>query len=106
MRRLMTANARPLCASGGNGPLAGYEEWGTAFEHAGQSMADLARQGRLKRGLRAVLAHHILFHANRAGLTITDQSILAALAAGHVFGTAKAPRSGLMPPPPLIRSAR
>jgi hypothetical protein len=31
-------------------------------------------------GLRAVLAHHILFHANRASLPITDQATLAALA--------------------------
>jgi protein-L-isoaspartate(D-aspartate) O-methyltransferase len=93
MHRLMTINARSLCAPGCDGPLTGHGEWITAFEDAGQSLADLARHGRLSRGLRAVLAHHILFHANRAGLPITDQSTLAALASGHVFGTSMGPES-------------
>jgi protein-L-isoaspartate(D-aspartate) O-methyltransferase len=77
-RRLMTVNARPLCESGG--ALEGYRPWVTAFEEAGQALGDLARHGRLSRGLRAVLAHHVIFHANRAGLPQADQSTLAALA--------------------------
>jgi protein-L-isoaspartate(D-aspartate) O-methyltransferase len=91
MHRLMTVNVRPLCAPERDGPLTGHDGWVTAFEQAGQVLSDLARHGRLKRGLRAVLAHHILFHANRAGLTITDQSILATLASDHVFGTSQCP---------------
>jgi len=87
MHSLMTINARSLCTPGRDGPLTGYGGWVTAFENAGQALADLARHGQLSRGLRAVLAHHILFHANRAGLPITDQSTLAALASSHVFGT-------------------
>jgi protein-L-isoaspartate(D-aspartate) O-methyltransferase len=91
MHRLMTTDARSLCTPGHDGPLAPYNEWATAFEAAGQSLADLARHGRLSRGLRAVLAHHILFHANRAGLPITDQGTLAALASRHIFGTRTGP---------------
>jgi protein-L-isoaspartate(D-aspartate) O-methyltransferase len=87
MHRLMTTDARSLCAAGHDSPLAGCDEWITAFEDAGQALASLARHGRLSRGLRAVLAHHILFHANRAGLPATDQAALAALAARNTFGT-------------------
>jgi protein-L-isoaspartate(D-aspartate) O-methyltransferase len=83
MRRLMTVNARNLCAPASNGPLCGH--WLSAFEQAGQALADLARHGRLTRGLRAVLAHHIIFHTNRAGIPAKDQSTLAALASDTVF---------------------
>jgi protein-L-isoaspartate(D-aspartate) O-methyltransferase len=105
IHRLMTVNPRSLCAAGSGGPLTGHGEWITAFEDTGQALADLARHGRLRRGLRAVLAHHILFHANRAGLPITDQATLAALASAHVFGTpaGHCPRP---PPPHEIGSAK
>ncbi|MFF3437608.1 methyltransferase, FxLD system [Streptosporangium sp. NPDC002721] len=87
MRRLMTVNVRDLCDPANTGPLVGYDGWVTAFEKAGQALADLSRHGRLTRGLRAVLAHHIIFHANRAGLPAADQSALAALALDTVFTT-------------------
>jgi protein-L-isoaspartate(D-aspartate) O-methyltransferase len=83
--RLMTADARPLCASGGRSPLAGRGGWVTAFEDAGLSLAALANQGRLTRGLRAVLAHNIIFHANRAGISLIDQAVIAAAATAAVF---------------------
>ncbi|MEX5636411.1 methyltransferase, FxLD system [Parafrankia sp. FMc2] len=67
------------------GPLRDYETWIAAFEDAGQQLAQLARAGQLQRGLRAVLAHHIVFHANRAGLTTVDQAVLASLARDVVF---------------------
>lgn len=70
MRRLMTAVVRALCDPARNGPLTGQGVWITAFGKVGQGMADLARRGRLKRSLRAVLAHHVIFHANRAGLPL------------------------------------
>lgn len=94
MRLLMTIDARPLCDPAADGPLAGYDGWVTAFEQAGQALADLARHGHLTRGLRSVLAHHIIFHANRAALTDTDQAALAALATGTVFN----PRGTAAPP--------
>jgi protein-L-isoaspartate(D-aspartate) O-methyltransferase len=81
MRILMTTDARGLCGTGS--PLSGCERWITAFEEAGQALARLNRDGRLERGLRAVLAHHLIFHFNRAG--ISDQATMVALAVSAVF---------------------
>lgn len=100
MRLLMTIDARPLCDPAANGALAGCAGWVTAFEQAGQALADLARHGHLTRGLRAVLAHHIIFHANRAALTVTEQAALATLATGTVFNS-----RGTAAPPPANGSA-
>jgi protein-L-isoaspartate(D-aspartate) O-methyltransferase len=85
MLRLMTATIRDLPGHR-HGPLASYGEWIAPFEEAGQELADLARTGSLHRGLRSVLAHHVIFHANRAGLPVAEQAILAGLAAASVFG--------------------
>ncbi|MFE2345592.1 methyltransferase, FxLD system [Kitasatospora cineracea] len=74
-----------------NAPLAGHATWVAAFEQAGQDLARLARAGRLSRGLRAVLAHHLLFHANRAGLPIGHQAALAARALDATFRSDEAP---------------
>lgn len=84
MHRLLTADIRAM-RDAGDAPLAAYRRWVTAFEEAGQALADLAAQGRLLRGLRAVLAHHVIFHTNRAGLPSSDQSAIAALAIHTVF---------------------
>ena len=80
MYRLMTIDASPTSALFDGGPLAAMHGWFAAFERAGQRLADLARRGSLKRGLRAVLAHHVIFHWNRLGLSYTEQRTLAALA--------------------------
>ncbi|MBX9397233.1 methyltransferase, FxLD system [Streptomyces sp. TRM72054] len=85
MRKLMTADAHSLCRLGG--PLHAHEEWVTAFERAGATLADLAGRGALTRGLRAVIAHHVIFHANRAGLLRDDQSALSHIAREVVMGT-------------------
>jgi protein-L-isoaspartate(D-aspartate) O-methyltransferase len=87
MRQLMTVNARALCDPANDCPLNGHDAWATAFRQAGQTLAHLAHRGRLTRGLRAVLAHHVIFHANRAGLPMEDQSALSALAKEVVMGT-------------------
>jgi protein-L-isoaspartate(D-aspartate) O-methyltransferase len=78
VRRLMTTNAHCV-------PDLVPETWWAAFETAGHHLAALAREGRLERGLRAVLAHHFIFHANRAGLSGPDQATLATLAVDAVF---------------------
>ncbi|MFJ1795362.1 methyltransferase, FxLD system [Kitasatospora griseola] len=78
VRRLMTADAASV-------PGLLPRPWITAFETAGQQLAALSRHGHLERGLRAVLAHHFIFHANRAGLSGSDQGALAALAGAAVF---------------------
>lgn len=86
IRRLITVNPRGV-------PGLLPEPWVAAFEAAGHALADLARSGRLERGLRAVLAHHFIFHANRAGLPAADQATLASLAVDTVFTTAERPDS-------------
>lgn len=85
MRKLMTADAHSLCRP--DGPLHAHEEWVTAFERAGATLADLAARGALTRGLRAVITHHVIFHANRAGLLRDDQSALSHIAREVVMGT-------------------
>ncbi|MER5938651.1 methyltransferase, FxLD system [Streptomyces sp. NPDC001928] len=85
MQKLMTADARSLCRP--NGPLHRHDEWVTAFERAGATLADLAARGALTRGLRAVIAHHVIFHANRAGLLRDDQSALSHIAREVVMET-------------------
>jgi protein-L-isoaspartate(D-aspartate) O-methyltransferase len=84
MHQLTTA--APSRLRGPGCPVTGQPGWITAFEQAGRALAALARAGKLQRGLRAVLAHHIVFCANRAGLTIAEQAVLAALATADVFG--------------------
>ncbi|MFI1487247.1 methyltransferase, FxLD system [Streptomyces sp. NPDC020747] len=85
MRKLMVADAHGLCRP--DGPLHGQDEWVTAFERTGAMLADLAGRGVLTRGLRAVIAHHVIFHANRAGLLRDDQSALSHIAREVVMGT-------------------
>ncbi|MFI6287403.1 methyltransferase, FxLD system [Streptomyces sp. NPDC051018] len=85
VRKLMTADARSLCHPGG--PLHGHDGWVTAFEQAGVALANLADHGGITRGLRAVIAHHVIFHANRAGLLRHDQSALFNIAREVVMGT-------------------
>jgi protein-L-isoaspartate(D-aspartate) O-methyltransferase len=66
MRKLMTVDTHDLCRP--SGTLAGHDGWVAAFERAGAALASLANRGALTRGLRAVIAHHVIFHSNRAGL--------------------------------------
>ncbi|MEV6013742.1 thiopeptide-type bacteriocin biosynthesis protein, partial [Streptomyces sp. NPDC051976] len=85
MRTLMTVDAHSLCRP--SGPLDGRAEWVAAYERAGTTLAHLATEGRLSRGLRAVIAHHVIFHANRAGLLPEDQSALFSTAREAVMGS-------------------
>ena len=85
MRKLMTAEAHGLCRP--DGPLAGHDDWVFAFERAGTALASLAASAGFTRGLRAVIAHHVIFHANRAGLLRNDQSALSNIAREVVMGT-------------------
>lgn len=61
-------------------------DWAAAFHNAGTELGDLARNGTLRRGLRAVLAHHVIFAWNRIGLSHTTQSLLANVAQAVVLG--------------------
>jgi protein-L-isoaspartate(D-aspartate) O-methyltransferase len=66
-------------------PLAGRPAWTAAMEQAGHHLADLAATGTLTRGLRAVIATHLLFLFNRHGVSGHDQYLLAAAARHAVF---------------------
>ncbi|MFD3514890.1 thiopeptide-type bacteriocin biosynthesis protein [Streptomyces sp. NPDC058657] len=52
-------------------------DWVRAFRHAGEEIGDSARHANLDRGLREVLAYHVIFHWNRIGLHSGTQSLLA-----------------------------
>jgi protein-L-isoaspartate(D-aspartate) O-methyltransferase len=80
VHRLITAPA-----NNPHRPLTRAPQWLAAYRRAGQRLAELADQGRLTRGLRAVLAHHILFAWNRAGISAHQQNLLAATAARVIF---------------------
>lgn len=58
-------------------PAAFAAPWLAAFETAGHQFGHAAAQGRLDRGLRALLTHVLIFHWNRLGLSATTQGILA-----------------------------
>ncbi|MGC0415201.1 thiopeptide-type bacteriocin biosynthesis protein [Embleya sp. AB8] len=71
-------------AFGNRRPLAAARSQAQAFHACGEALARLARSGRLQRGLRSILAYHVIFHWNRAGLS-TRQQILLAYAARHTI---------------------
>jgi thiopeptide-type bacteriocin biosynthesis protein len=61
----------------GGMPGAVGTQWLEAFHHAGRQLGAAAQASALERGLRAVLAHVVIFHWNRLGLSATTQGILA-----------------------------
>lgn len=66
-------------------PLSLTPSWPAAFDDAGAALADLARHGHITRGLRAVLADHLLFAFNRHGISAHHQGALATAANRVVF---------------------
>jgi hypothetical protein len=58
-------------------PGADHADHATAFTDAGHQLADLNRAGTLRRGLREILAYHVIFHWNRSGLPARTQALLA-----------------------------
>lgn len=74
------------------GPLAQVNTWATAFHTAGKTLADAVQQGTLQRGIRQVLAYHIIFHWNRLGLSLQGQSALAAAAKTAILHNESADR--------------
>ncbi len=63
------------------GPVAHAAPWLVASQSAGERLGHAAATGHLDRGLRAILAHVVIFHWNRFGLSATTQGILARAAA-------------------------
>jgi protein-L-isoaspartate(D-aspartate) O-methyltransferase len=85
MRRLMNADAarRPDAEPR-------WAERVAAFEDVGRQLRQLATDGRLMRGLRAVLAHHAIFAFNRAGVSPGEQAATAWLGRQVAFTTGQA----------------
>jgi protein-L-isoaspartate(D-aspartate) O-methyltransferase len=85
MRRLMNADAvrRPDAEPG-------WAQRVAAFEAAGHQLRRLAADGRLRRGLRAVLAHHAIFAFNRAGVPAEEQAATAWLGRHVAFANQEA----------------
>lgn len=81
-----TTPTSPLLTS--DGPLTTAADWISGFRLAGQALSTAANAGDLHRGLRDVLAHLIIFHWNRLGLTITAQATLARAAQDVIMNTA------------------
>ena len=65
-------------------------DWHTAFENAGAGLHRQRETGQLTRGLRAVIALHVIFHWNRTGLHAATQAKLAQAAKEAIFGTTPA----------------
>lgn len=86
MWRLMTCDGYATLAASAE-PTAVGARWLDALAGTGQALTRMAYDGRLRRGLRAVLAHHLVFLANHAGLSLADQATLAHLAVNAVFHT-------------------
>jgi thiopeptide-type bacteriocin biosynthesis protein len=61
------------------------DPWLTSFEAAGRELRTLTDDGRIQRGLRAVLAHHVIFHWNRIGIPGPAQANLARAATQAAF---------------------
>jgi len=84
VQRLITVDVEAV--TGADAPLAYLAAWATAYVSAGQDLASLWNAGRLHRGLRDILAHHVIFSWNRLGLPYAEQAGLAATAKAVVFG--------------------
>ncbi|WP_219419629.1 thiopeptide-type bacteriocin biosynthesis protein [Pseudonocardia nigra] len=69
------------------GSLGFAAPWAAGLTAGGARLADLARDGALERGLRDVLANHVIFHWNRLGIPTTAQAVLARAARDTLLET-------------------
>ncbi|WP_367138427.1 MULTISPECIES: thiopeptide-type bacteriocin biosynthesis protein [Streptomyces] len=78
LRKLLRADTSPdgMLLSP-DGPLSFAAEWVEGFRRAGRALGTATRSGALDRGLRHVLAYHVIFHWNRLGLPYRQQCVLA-----------------------------
>ncbi|WP_416901299.1 thiopeptide-type bacteriocin biosynthesis protein [Micromonospora echinospora] len=86
-RRLLTVD--PASLTHREGPLAGCHSLFEAYMSAGEALRQLNQTGQLRRGLRATLAHHVIFTWNRRGIPGLHQAALAAAAKTIIFGPAR-----------------
>ncbi|WP_432069122.1 thiopeptide-type bacteriocin biosynthesis protein [Streptomyces sp. AA1529] len=89
-RQLLVSDTSPDGPVFGKGALLHpVAEWAVAFRRAGNALKEGVRAGVLDRGIRRVLAYHVIFHWNRIGLSLGAQSALALAA-----------RNAVLDPPP------
>ncbi|GAA1625299.1 thiopeptide-type bacteriocin biosynthesis protein [Catellatospora bangladeshensis] len=67
------------------GALASASSWHDAYAKAGNQLAEAANTARLGRGLRATIAHAVIFAWNRLDLTAPAQGVLARAAATAIL---------------------
>lgn len=84
VRRLTSVDTR-TGTEARTGSLTQISTWLLSFEQAGRNLHSLAIEGNLSRGIRAVTAHHIIFHWNRIGLNVRTQAYIAHAAKEVVF---------------------
>lgn len=84
--RFLSVDTSPGSPLLDGGTLTDAADWITGFREAGTALRALAQSGRLTRGLRAVLAYHVLFAWNRIGLRYDEQHALAAAARDVILG--------------------
>jgi thiopeptide-type bacteriocin biosynthesis protein len=84
VHRLLSVD--PQYAMQPGGPLAHAAGWARAYADAGSELAGLSDSGQLHRGLRDILAHHVIFAWNRIGLPYATQATLTAAAKTVIFG--------------------
>lgn len=83
MRPVLALPADAMFAPGG--PCSDANAWYAAFATAGRQLADAGHTGRLRRGIRAVLAQIVIFHWNRLDLPAHAQGILARAATAAIL---------------------
>lgn len=83
-RAVLTTDTTELTRAGG--PLHPVADWAQDLAEVGARLGAAARQGCLQRGLRTVLALHVLFHWNRIGLGPDQQSIWATTTKNALLG--------------------
>lgn len=76
---LFEASQHQLAEVFGDELYAVVSAWGEHFEQTGRALAQLNREGSLARGLREILASHIIFHWNRSGFGVALQAELPRL---------------------------
>ncbi|MEU1238257.1 thiopeptide-type bacteriocin biosynthesis protein [Micromonospora aurantiaca] len=84
VKRLLTADPASLTHQGA--PLAATRSWFEAYIAAGDTLNRLNQTGQLQRGLRATLAHHVIFAWNRRSIPGLHQAAIATAAKTIIFG--------------------
>jgi thiopeptide-type bacteriocin biosynthesis protein len=83
--RLLTVD--PISLTRNDWPLADHRTLFDAYTVAGAALRHLNETGDLHRGLRATLAHHVIFAWNRRSIPGAHQAALATAAKAAVFGS-------------------